>query len=139
MKVKNNEIMNDCRSKEREFRKIIGNMLKKHFKLEWEDLPIILRKLGIKEEEYELTDFYKYDQGRINFYAVTKGERTLIEFMAGDMINPYPKVRVTKENAEPENYYVSKDIVVQSEKELLSLGNFDKEKARRLYEELINN
>ena len=53
MKVKNEKIMNENKIEEWEFRKIIGNMLKKHFKLEWEDLPIILRKLGIKEDEYE--------------------------------------------------------------------------------------
>lgn len=138
MKVKNEKIMSENKSEEWKFREFMENMLKKHFKLEWEDLPIILRKLGVEDGEYELTDF-KYSQGKVAFYAITESERILIEFMTGNMINPYPKVMVVKDKAEPKNYYVSKDIVVQSEKELLSLDDFDKEEARRLYEELMNN
>lgn len=124
-----------------EFKKRLDNMLKKFFKLQWEDLPEILRKLGFKGSEYELSDFDYNINGKISFFIRTKSKLATVEFSVGNMVNPNSKVKVIKENKSEEVYYISRVIEVQRENEIMEelnkLSKRDKRKGRKLLRKLM--
>lgn len=124
-----------------EFKKRLDNMLKKFFKLQWEDLPEILRKLGFKGSEYELSDFDYNINGKISFFIRTKSKLATVEFSVGNMVNANSKVKVIKENKSEEVYYISRVIEVQRENEIMEelnkLSKRDKRKGRKLLRKLM--
>lgn len=137
MKIENGEFYTNNPAEDWKIRKYMGEILQKHYELQLEDLPEVLRKLGIKNTEYEISNFSLGEHGKASFYVVTKRNKTLVEFILGDMVNPYARVRVTKLNGKSNVYYISKIIKVERENKLLNFDNIDKEEARRLYEKVM--
>lgn len=141
MKLTNGYTNFENPDEEFEFKKRLDNMLKKFFKLQWEDLPEILRKLGFKGSEYELSDFDYNINGKISFFIRTKSKLATVEFSAGNMVNPNSKVKVIKENKSEEVYYISRVIEVQRENEIMEelnkLSKRDKRKGRKLLRKLM--
>lgn len=141
MKLTNGYTNFENPDEEFEFKKRLDNMLKKFFKLQWEDLPEILRKLGFKGSEYELSDFDYNINGKISFFIRTKSKLATVEFSVGNMVNPNSKVKVIKENKSEEVYYISRVIEVQRENEIMEelnkLSKRDKRKGRKLLRKLM--
>lgn len=141
MKLTNGYTNFENPDEEFEFKKRLDNMLKKFFKLQWEDLPEILRKLGFRGSEYELSDFDYGSNRKISFSIRRKSKLATVEFSVGDMVNPNSKVKVLKENKSEEVYYISRIIKVQNEKEIMEelkkLSKRDKRKGRKLLKQLM--
>lgn len=106
-------------SNERECSEIMKNMMEDNLKLNWRDLPEILRKVGLVSDEYELSDFKLESNRKVVFSVKTQLESATVEFMLGDMVNPNAKVKVIKENEGEKIYYISRVIEVQSENEIM--------------------
>lgn len=141
MKLTNGYTNYENLNEEFEFKKRLDNMLKKFFKLQWEDLPEILRKLGFRGSEYKLSNFDYNSNGKISFSIKTKSKLATIEFSVGDMVNPNSKIKIIGENNKEEIYYISRIIEVQNEKEIMDelkkLSKRDKRKGRKLLKKLM--
>lgn len=141
MKLTSGYINFENPDEEFEFKKRLDNMLKKFFKLQWEDLPEILKKIGFEGSEYKLSNFDYNSNGKISFSIRTKSKLATVEFSVGDMVNPNSKVKVIKENKSEKIYYISRVIEVQSEndimKELNKLSKRDRRRGRKLYKKIM--
>lgn len=136
MKVVNGKLEPKKQNNDVEFRKILKKVLKEWFDLRLEDLPTIIKKIGIKEQNYEIELISSYDErsNRLRLNLILESESIRIEMMRGDMVNPYSCIAVYgKEYA-----IYSLERSVKIEKIFpAKLTKEQKEKAKRLHRELM--
>lgn len=140
MKVKNNKIIVKYSDSDYRLKDVIKSILENSFDLNFEDFPVILKKIGITYEEYDIEDYF-YRENHFDFNITVDNEVVaIISLIPGNMIVPYGKVKVTTSDRR-EVFYISKVIEVQSEEKFLEeykeFIKDHKDEWKKLYEEIM--
>lgn len=80
------------------------------FNLKLNDLPTIIRKLGIEEEDYSVFEVDKTSNSLLICVSTDKAAMVL-ELCRGEMTNPYPILKVHGE--EERIYYVGRNVEIE--------------------------
>lgn len=93
-----------------EFRKALKKALKEWFDLRLTDLPIIIKRIGIEEENYDLLLRSQIieSERHLDINVVTAKETTRIILNRGTMISPYPSLIVNGKD-----YYLGRKVEVE--------------------------
>lgn len=110
MKVINGKLEPKKTTTDLEFRSILKKVLKEWFDLRLKDLPTIIRKIGIKDEDYELTilDSMCLLDDYISIGILSRNVLAYITLYKGTISNPYPYMKFNGEE-----YYLGRKVEVE--------------------------
>lgn len=111
MKIKNGRIATEevMTDKELIFRSKFKEILEKWYGLGLIDIPEVMEKIGIRSKNYEIKDFINYACDLRYFTVKTKNTEYEIEMFRGNMIDPYPHIKVT--NKGKDKFYSVKKVI----------------------------
>lgn len=110
MQIKNGKIVEEkvMSDEQRFFRRELKAELENTFGLQLNDIPELMKKVGIRSENYEISRSYSFYNG-IVCIVKTKNTEYEIEIFRGNMINPYSHIKVSHKGKE--KYYSVKKVI----------------------------
>lgn len=110
MKVINGKLEPKKTTTDLEFRSILKKVLKEWFDLRLKDLPTIIRKIGIKDEDYELTLISNicFMDNNMSISIRSENVSAYVTFNKGTMSNSYPYLLFNDEE-----YYIGRKVEVE--------------------------
>lgn len=113
MEVKNGRIVEEEVMSDNELiqRRNLKVELESSFGLQLNDIPDLMKKIGIRSQNYEVLHSYDYYDGR-GYIVKTKNTEYQVEIFRGNMITPYSHIKVTHKGKE-KYYSVNKIIQVE--------------------------
>lgn len=111
MKVINGKLEPKNVATDLEFRRALKKALKEWFDLRLTDLPTIIRKMGIADEDYELTLISNicFIHNHISISVKSKNETAYITLYKGKISNPYPYMTFNDKE-----YYLGRKVEVEN-------------------------
>ncbi len=112
MKVINRTLEPKSATTDLVFRKVLKRVLREWFDLRLQDLPIIIKKIGVEEQDYELTlsshiESFKCPEGYFSIDLKRKYRCNHITFYRGTMLT-YPYLTF-----DDERYYLGRTVTVE--------------------------
>ncbi len=109
MKVINGKLEPKKVTVDLEFRSALKRALKEWFDLKIKDLPTIIKKIGIEDENYELRLLSSlYINNYICFNVISKNRVSCITLKKGTMSSPYSELMV-----DDKKYYLGRKVEVE--------------------------
>lgn len=111
MKVINGKLQSKETTCDLAFRRALKSALKEWFDLRLTDFPTIIKKIGIEEEDYDLSlqSSIMEAERYIDINVVTAKEITQIILHHGTMVSPYPHLIVNGME-----YYIGRKVEVEN-------------------------
>lgn len=114
MQIKNGRIVEEKVMSDDELilRRKLKTELENSFGLQLNDIPNLMKKIGIRSQNYQILPSYYFYDGQ-EYIVKTKNTEYLVEIFRGNMINHYSHIKVTNKG---KNKYYSVKKVIQVER-----------------------